>query len=63
MEVLVNKEYCIGCNLCPRLCKEVFRMTEQRVAECIVNTVPTEHETSVKNIAFQCPGGAIKINK
>ena len=58
MKYFVN-ETCIGCGLCTELCPEVFKITEEGVAEAAEQEVPGAEETA-KEARESCPAGAIE---
>ena len=60
MRAYVDPETCIGCQLCPQICPEVFRMEGDKAA-AYVNPVPPEHAATAREAAEQCPVAAIKI--
>ncbi|KMQ52049.1 Ferredoxin [Chitinispirillum alkaliphilum] len=61
MKAIVDKETCIGCELCPGICPEVFAMGDDGLAYTTVDTVPSDAEESAKEAADSCPVEAIKI--
>ena len=58
MKYFVN-ETCIGCGLCTELCPEVFRMTEEGVAEATEQEVSGAEEAA-KEALESCPVSAIE---
>jgi len=62
MKVKVNKDTCIGCNLCADNCPDVFKM-EGDLAIVIVNMVPSEAEDATRETAQNCPVEAITIEE
>lgn len=58
MKYFVN-ETCIGCGLCIELCPEVFKMTEEGVAEAAGQEVSGAEKTA-KEARESCPAGAIE---
>ena len=60
MKASVNKDLCIGCELCVQTCPQVFRM-EGTVASASVAPVLPEHEENCREAALGCPVEAIAI--
>jgi ferredoxin len=60
MKAKVDKEICIGCELCVQTCPEVFVMDPDGKARA--RAVSAEHEASCKDAADQCPVTAILID-
>jgi len=58
MKAHVN-EACIGCGLCPNICPDVFRMTDENVAEAY-GEVTQDLEESVAEARDSCPVEAIE---
>lgn len=58
MKYRVN-DGCIGCGLCAETCSEVFRMTEEGVAEALVEENLAAEEAA-KEAKENCPAGAIE---
>ena len=61
MKAIVDKEACIGCELCPEICPEVFRMDEDGKAVAYLETVPPEVEGKCREAADACPVSAIAV--
>jgi len=59
MKYCVN-ESCIGCGLCESTCPEVFKMTENNVAEAIDSEVPADAVVSAEEAWTNCPVSAIE---
>lgn len=62
MKASVDPNTCIGCELCPTICPEVFEMGNDGLAHVKVDTVPSDSEESAKEAAESCPVEAIKIS-
>ncbi len=60
MKVKVNKDTCIGCNLCADNCPDVFKMYGD-LSVVIVYMVPSEAEDTTRETAQNCPVEAITI--
>ena len=61
MKVIVDKDTCIGCGLCPSIAADVFDMDDDGKAEVIVEEVPSNSEEAVKESETSCPVGAISV--
>ncbi len=57
---VVDKEACIGCQICATCVPEVFRMGDDN-AEVINPTVKSEQEEAVREAAEDCPVEAIIV--
>ncbi len=60
MRAKVDKELCMGCELCVQTCGEVFQMKDG-VAFAAVDPVPEDCEDLCQQAADDCPVEAIKI--
>jgi len=61
MKVHVDPETCIGCELCPSICPDLFRMGDDGIARAVIELVPEELQSCAKEAAQSCPVEAIKI--
>jgi ferredoxin len=61
MKAYVDKETCIGCELCPSICPEIFRMEDDGLANSLDIEIPDEIEDSAQEAAESCPTDAIKV--
>ena len=61
MKAKVTDE-CIACEVCVDMCPEVFEMGDE-YAEVKVDTVPPEHEDTVREAADSCPTSAIELEE
>lgn len=57
MKVMIE-EGCIGCGLCAETCSEVFRMTEEGLAE-VFDAPNPDNEAEVQEAAENCPVSVI----
>lgn len=62
MIAAVDKETCIGCEACPDICPEIFKMDDDGIAVAYTNPVPSELEASAQEAAESCPVDAIHVN-
>jgi len=60
MKATVDKDACIGCELCTQTCPEVFKM-DDGVAVAYTSPVPASSENSAKQAAADCPVSCILI--
>ena len=60
MKVRVDKETCIGCNLCVQTCPQIFKMDGDK-AIAYVNSVSDGDEDCCRQAADECPVEAIII--
>ncbi len=63
MKASVDRDACIGCELCANICPEVFEMDDESIAVVIVDTIPTEVEDTAREAAESCPTDAISIEE
>lgn len=61
MKATVDPEICIGCELCPTICPEVFQMGDDGLAHAILDKVPADFQSTAREAAESCPVQAIKI--
>lgn len=62
MNVKVDPELCIGCELCVQTAPSVFEMEVDK-AITKVNPVPEDEEATCKDAADSCPVNAITIKE
>jgi ferredoxin len=59
MKAVVDRELCIGCNLCVEICPEVFSMGDDMIARAIEDDIPPELGEKTRDAAASCPVDAI----
>lgn len=62
MRAYVDKDTCIGCELCAGMCPEVYHMEDDGKSEAIDEDVPKDYEDSAKEAADSCPVDAISVD-
>lgn len=61
MKIMI-KDGCIGCGLCVSTCPNVFRMTEDGVAE-VFAAPDADEQTDAEEAAENCPVSVIQISE
>jgi ferredoxin len=61
MKATVDQDLCIGCGLCADTCPEVFAILDDGMAHPIVEPVPHEEYSCVREAADICPVDAIGV--
>jgi ferredoxin len=61
MKAIVDKDLCVGCELCAQICPAVFYIGTDGFAESIAAPVPAEEEASCKEASESCPVDAIAV--
>ncbi len=59
MKVIIHQDQCIGCGMCESICPEVFRMTDEGIAE--VYQQPEQITDTVQDAVDSCPVSCIEI--
>ena len=62
MKASIDRDLCIGCELCTAMCPEVFEMDDEQIAVVIADPVPSHLESEAQQAADSCPTGAIIID-
>lgn len=64
MKVRIDYDLCMGDGNCHKVCPEVFDYDDDQMIGIVrEETVPAEHEESVKRAADECAPGAIVLEK
>lgn len=61
MRASIDRDGCIGCELCSQTCPEVFRMDDEGLAEVYTDPIPVEVEDAAQEAADNCPTGVITV--
>ena len=61
MKAYVDKETCIGCELCPEICPEIFEMEDDGLAVAKDSEIPEDLLGDAQEAEESCPTGAITI--
>jgi len=59
MKVRVDRQKCIGCNLCASLCPQVFSLQPDGKAMAIDSDIPAAVVSQATDAIDECPVGAI----
>ncbi|MFA5658635.1 MAG: ferredoxin [Oscillospiraceae bacterium] len=62
MKARVDKEVCIGCEICPSICPEIFTMGPDGKAHAAQDPVTSENEDEVLDAQASCPVNAISVS-
>ncbi len=62
MKATVDPDTCIGCELCPTICPEVFQMGDDGLAHTIMDKIPPDLQGTAQEAAQSCPVQAIQIS-
>lgn len=63
MQANVDKELCIGCELCTSICPGVFSMDDDGKSVAITDDIPSDSENSAIDARDSCPVSAINIEE
>ena len=63
LKAKVNRDDCIGCELCTQICPEVFQMDDEQIAIVIADPIPAAVEDTAKDAEDSCPTSAITIEE
>ena len=63
MKAKVDRDTCIGCELCTTICPEVFEMDDEQIATVIADPVPANVEDTAKEAEDSCPTSAITVEE
>lgn len=58
-KIKVLKDACIGCGACQAIANEVFEISDDGLAEVIIDEIPQELEESAIDALENCPTSAI----
>ncbi|HHX63091.1 MAG TPA: ferredoxin [Epulopiscium sp.] len=61
MKAYVDKDTCIGCELCPDICPEIFSMEDDGLAVAQDIEISDEILESAKEAESSCPVEAIRV--
>lgn len=61
MKAVVDKDACIGCELCTSICPEVFSMDDDGLAVAIDEELDESLVESAQEAADSCPTEAITV--
>jgi ferredoxin len=59
MKAIVDRDLCIGCELCADTCPEIFVMQEDGYSYVLVDPIPHEEYDCVQEAVEICPVSAI----
>ena len=62
MKAYVDKDTCIGCELCTQICPDVFSMDDDGKSVAISGYIPKELEDDAVEAREACPVSAIDID-
>ena len=61
MQVLIDRDGCIGCGICAQVCPEVFVMDDDGKAKTDGIALPQGTEETASDAEDQCPVGVITL--
>jgi len=62
MKAMIDRNGCIGCELCTETCPAVFKMDEEGLAVVYTNPIPSDEEAAAVQAADNCPVSVITID-
>jgi ferredoxin len=62
MRIIINKQACIGCEICVNTCPEVFMEWGLHMRAVIEVKDPQRHKALIQKAAEYCPARAIAID-
>ncbi len=62
MKTCINRELCIGCELCTNLFPNIYEMDGDK-AVAIIGEIPAELDDEVLEAQEDCPTGAIHLEE
>ena len=63
MKAYVNKDTCIGCELCTQICPDVFSMDDDGKSVAIDDDIPANLQDEAVEARDSCPVSAIDIKE
>lgn len=64
MRAHIDRDGCIACELCPSICPEVFRMSEEDgLAEVYTDPIPENVEDEAIEAQESCPVSVITVEE
>lgn len=61
MKAFVDKDTCIGCEVCVQVCPEVFSMEDDDLAVAIKEDIPADVMEAAEEARDSCPTDSITI--
>lgn len=61
MKATIDQSGCIGCGVCSEICPEVFEISDDDLADVIVDEIPAEAEGTAQEAAESCPVSVILV--
>lgn len=62
MKATIDRDGCIGCEVCVGTCPDVFQMVGDGKAEVIGNEIPKDAEDAAMEAAESCPVDVITVD-